>query len=77
MKYLAKFNIIDVIQKGDGRPMHPIRLAWGKNIENVMMGVSFRSHAESFSANVMKVFEFLFKQVLSQVILLDADQDQN
>ena len=34
MKYLAKFNIIDVIQRGDGRPMHFIRNAWGNNTEN-------------------------------------------
>ena len=33
MKYLASFNIIDVIQRGNGDRMHPIRLAWGKNTE--------------------------------------------
>ena len=36
-----------------------------------------RSSRLNFSAVVMKVFEFLFKQILSQVILLDADRDQN
>ena len=76
MKYLAKFNIIDVIQRGDGRPMHPIRLAWGNNTENVIMS-TLHGNSQTLAANVMKVFEFLFKQVLSQVILLDADQDQN
>ena len=76
MKYLAKFNIIDVIQRGDGDRMHPIRLAWGKNTEFPGSN-AFRSNRLNFSALVMKVFEFLFKQILSQVILLDAEKDQN
>ena len=76
MKYLAKFNIIDVIQRGDGRPMHFIRCAWGNNTENVIAS-SLQSNSHNLAANVIKVFEFLFKQVLSQVILLDADKDQN
>ena len=60
MKYLAKFNIIDVIQRGDGDRMHPIRLAWGKNTEFPGSN-AFRSNRLNFSALVMKVFEFLFK----------------
>ena len=56
--------------------MHPIRLAWGNNTENVIMS-ALHGNSQTLAANVMKVFEFLFKQVLSQVILLDADQDQN
>ena len=30
LNYLAKFDILEVIQHGDGSRMHPISLAWGK-----------------------------------------------
>ena len=31
--YLAKFDVLSVIQHGDGGRMHPIALAWGKQIK--------------------------------------------
>ena len=63
LNYLAEFNVIEVLQRGDGDRLHPIRLIWGTG--------------GKIADSIANLFEFLFKQVLSQVILLDSEQDDS
>ena len=68
LNYLAKYEVINVLQFGDGSCIHPIRLAWGKQIKQKK-----QSDDATLTRTVVNIFEFLFKQILSQVILIDAN----
>ena len=67
MAYLAEYDLIGLLEKGDGGHMHPIKMSWGKQLKQKKP-----SEDETLTRSVIKMIEFLFKQVLSQVILLDS-----
>ena len=67
MQYLVKCDLINTLQYGDGGRIHPIPLSWGKQIKQVK-----QSNNKSLTRSIANLFEFIFKQVLSQVILIDT-----
>ena len=72
LKYLAKFDVLTVLQQGDGGRTHPIRLSWGKQIKQKK-----ESEDRTLTRVIANLFEFLFKQILSQVIIVDANREEN
>ena len=67
LTYLAKYDILGAIQFGDGGETHPLKLAWGRQLKQKK-----QSEDATLTRTVINLFEFLFKQILSQVILIDA-----
>ena len=67
LSYLADYQVLEVVHKGNGERMHPITQAWGKQIKQCM-----QSDDVTLTRTIANLFEFLFKQILSQVIILDA-----
>lgn len=72
MEYLVKFDLINVLQFGDEGRTHPITLSWGKQIKQVKASAD-----KSLTRMIASIFEFIFKQVLSQLILVDAGDDED
>ena len=72
MKKLSDLNVIETIREGDGSSTHPITLDWGKSIKQANTGLFSES---SLTRTIMNLFEFLFKQILSQMICLDNQID--
>ena len=70
LTYVVKSDIVGLLERGDGGQMHPIRMSWGKQLRQKKL-----SEDDTLTRKVAQMVEFLFKQVLGQVILLDAKDD--
>ena len=68
--YLAKFDIFDMLHNGDGTRSHPLRAAWGRQLRQARA-----SQDDTLARAVLTLFEFLYKQILSQITQVDAQND--
>ena len=72
LDYLAQYDVLNVLQNGDGGQMHPLRLAWGRQIKQKL-----QKDDNTLTRTVINLFEFLFKQILSQITQIDAQKAED
>lgn len=71
LSYLAECDIVGMLVKGDGGRMHPIAMSWGKQLKQKK-----ESEDPTLTRTVITLFEYLFKQTLSQVVMFDSSKDE-